>query len=254
LVLFYQPEIEIETGRIIGLEALVRWNHPTRGLIGPSEFVPVAEKAGLINLLGRWVLQEACRQAKTWMDMKIAPEFVAINISALQFKTPHELEKDIENVLAETGLPADRLECELTETVLMDASARHSDAVQGLRDRGIRISIDDFGTGYSSLDYLRRFPVDRIKLAQAFVIDIETDPGSGAIIRAALGLARELGLGVIAEGVETREQLELLTSWGCREAQGYYFAPAMPVQEVTEKLRRNATKYALNTPTILASA
>jgi len=240
LVLFYQPEVEIETGRILGLEALVRWNHPTRGLIGPGEFIPAAEKNGLIIALGGWVMREACRQARVWMDMQILPDFVAVNVSALQFRTPHELEKDISSALAESGLPACKLEIELTETGVMDTSRRHGDALQRLREQGIRIAIDDFGTGYSSLDYLRRFPASRIKIAQSFVMDLETNYGSGAIVRAALGLARELNLAVVAEGVETKEQLALLKSWGCREAQGYYFAKPLPVKEVTELLRKGS--------------
>jgi diguanylate cyclase (GGDEF)-like protein/PAS domain S-box-containing protein len=236
--LYYQPEVEIDTGRILGLEALVRWHHPRRGLLGPGEFIPAAEKSGLIVALGRWVLREACRQARTWLDMGIAPEFIAVNLSILQFKSTQDLEKDIAEARAEFTLPPRMLELELTETVLMDATRRNSDIVQRLRDHGVRIAIDDFGTGYSSLEYLRRLSVDRIKIAQAFVTDLDAEASSGAIVRAALGLARELGLGVIAEGVETKAQLELLRSWGCREVQGFYFAEPRPAQEITKLLRQ----------------
>jgi diguanylate cyclase (GGDEF)-like protein/PAS domain S-box-containing protein len=237
LELHYQPEVELETGDIVGVEALVRWNHPDKGLIGPHDFIVAAERAGLIIDLGRWVMREACRQTKIWMDMQVAPTFMAINISALQFKTPGELENDVAAVLAEFGLPPDKLELELTETVLMDASRRNSETLHRLRDRGVRIAIDDFGTGYSSLDYLRCFHVDRIKIAQNFVSDLETVQGNQAIVRAALGLARELGLKVVAEGIETREQLDLLKSWGCQEGQGYYFARPLSAEHVTQLLR-----------------
>jgi diguanylate cyclase (GGDEF)-like protein/PAS domain S-box-containing protein len=244
LELFYQPEVDLETGDILGLEALVRWNHPSGGLILPGEFVLAAERAGLIIELGLWVMREACRQARAWMDMQIAPAFVAINLSALQFKTPEQLERDIAGALAENRLPAQMLELELTETVLMQASRRNSETLLRLRHQGIRIAVDDFGTGYSSLDYLRCFHVDRIKIAQNFVSDLETVQGDRSIVRASLGLARELAIGVIAEGIETREQLVLLKSWGCREGQGYYFTRPLPAREVTELLRKRRGQYA----------
>jgi len=244
LALFYQPQVDLESGDIMGLEALVRWRHPSKGLTGPDEFIRAAERAGLIIELGRWVMREACRQARAWIDMQVDPGFVAINISALQFKTPHELEKDLASALAEARLPPNRLELELTETVLIDASHRHGETLQRLRDQGVRIAIDDFGTGYSSLDYLRRFPVDRIKIAQSFVSDLRTVQGNRAIVRAALGLARELDLGVVAEGIETADQLALLKSWGCREGQGYYFARPRPAEDVTALLRNRRRLYA----------
>jgi EAL domain-containing protein (putative c-di-GMP-specific phosphodiesterase class I) len=243
LELFYQPEVDLETGDIIGVEALLRWNHPVKGLVAPGEFVAGAERAGLIIELGRWVMREACRQARAWLDMQVAPAFVAINLSALQFKTPEELEKDVAAALAEHALPAQMLEIELTETVLMGASRRNGETLHRLRDRGVRIAIDDFGTGYSSLDYLRCFRVDRIKIAQNFVADLERVQGDQAIVRAALGLARELGLGVIAEGIETGEQLALLKSWGCREGQGYYFARPMPAKDVELLLRNRIGRF-----------
>lgn len=237
LELFYQPEVDLQTGDIIGVEALLRWNHPQRGLLRPHEFVPAAERAGHIIELGRWAVREACRQAREWIDASIAPDFVAINLSALQFKTPGQLEKDIAAALQEYRVPPQRLELELTETVLMDASRRSNETLLRLREQGVRVAIDDFGTGYSSLDYLRRFHVDRIKIAQNFVADIEKVPGVRAIVRAALGLARELGLGVIAEGIETQEQLELLKSWGCNEGQGYYFARPLRADDIAKLLR-----------------
>jgi len=246
LELFYQPEVDLNSGDITGLEALVRWHHPTKGLLAPSEFIPAAERGGFIIDLGRWVMGEACRQAKAWVDLQIAPEFVAVNLSALQFKTPDELEKDIAKALSDHQLPPGMLELELTETVLMQTSQRNSDCLRSLRDKGIGIAIDDFGTGYSSLDYLRRFPAERIKIAQHFVADIESSHGNRTIVRAALGLARELGLGAVAEGIETHGQLMLLKSWGCREGQGYYFARPLPAAEATQLLRSRRGLYAVD--------
>jgi EAL domain-containing protein (putative c-di-GMP-specific phosphodiesterase class I) len=184
----------------------------------------VAERTGLISALGEWVLREACRQVKEWTVEGYDLRVVAVNLSTVQFKRAFELEAGIAAILAETRLPPDKLELELTETVLMSATRDHNDVLQRLRGRGVRIAIDDFGVGYSSLDYLRRFPVDRIKVAQEFVGRVASEPGSAAIVRAAIGLARELGVTLVAEGVETREQLDLLKEWGCREAQGFYFA------------------------------
>ena len=235
LFLLYQPQVEIETGRIVGLEALVRWRHPTKGIIGPGEFIPVAEKNGLIVALGKWVMREACGQTKQWLDVGIAPQSIAVNLSGLQFKTAVELERTIATILAETGVPPRLLELELTESVLMDASRQHNDVLIRLRQTGLRISIDDFGTGYSSLDYLRRFPIDRIKIAQVFITDLGT-PENTAIVRAAIGLARALSIEVIAEGVENVGQLALLKEWGCRYVQGYCYAKPLSVPKATELL------------------
>jgi diguanylate cyclase (GGDEF)-like protein/PAS domain S-box-containing protein len=235
--LVYQPQVDIVTGQIVGLEALARWCHPTLGTLGPGKFIPGAERNGLIVPLGRWVLGEACRQTKQWLDAGIAPSLVAVNLSGIQFKMPLQLEKDIAAALAESGLPPQFLELELTESVLMEASLAHNDVLLRLRKAGHRISIDDFGSGYSSLDYLRRYPVDRIKIAQTFISDIGLESGNDAIVRAALGLARELNTEVVVEGVETAAQLELLKSWGSRIVQGYYFAKPLPVHEVEVLLR-----------------
>jgi len=236
--LMYQPQVEIETGRIVGTEALARWQHPVRGLIGPSAFISTAERTGLITGLGHWVLREACRQTKAWIDAGMANGVTAVNLSSVQFKRAYELEASIVAILAETGLPGSALELELTETVLMVATRDHSDVLLRLRERGVRLAIDDFGVGYSSLDYLRRFPVDRIKVAQEFVRTIETEPGSAAIVRATIGLARELGIALVAEGVETKAQLDLLRGWGCREAQGFYFAEPLTAEFLTPLLAR----------------
>jgi diguanylate cyclase (GGDEF)-like protein/PAS domain S-box-containing protein len=237
LFLVYQPQVDMETSRLVGLEALVRWNHPTRGVLLPSEFLRVAERSGLIVKLGNWVLRSACRQAEQWLGSGVALPPVAVNVSALQFKASRDLENEIEAVLAETRLSPRSLEIELTETALMGSSSGHDNVVERLRARGLRIAIDDFGTGYSSLLYLRRFPVDRIKVAQEFVKDIGIEPNDTAIVKAAIGLARELGIGVMAEGVETADQVQLLHEWGCRQAQGFYFAAPMPAEDVLPLLR-----------------
>ena len=237
LFLMYQPQIDIDTGCFVGVEALARWHHPIRGLIPPGVFIPVAEQSGQIVALGRWVLQEACRQMKDWIDAGIAPPLIAVNVSGLQFKTPFELENEIAAILTETGLPPQRLELELTESVLMDASREHNDALLRLRKIGHRIAIDDFGTGYSSLEYLGRFPVDRLKIAESFVVDLTSEFSNSVIVKAAIGLARELNLDVVVEGVQTAEQLKRVRSWGCRNVQGYYFSKPLRAPELTALLR-----------------
>jgi diguanylate cyclase (GGDEF)-like protein/PAS domain S-box-containing protein len=235
--LMYQPQVDSDTGRIVGLEALLRWRHPRLGIVGPAEFIPVAEHSGQIVTLERWVLREACRQTRQWLDEGIAVPLIAINVSVIEFKTPLELEHSIAATLEEFGLSPQFLELELTEGVLMEASREHNNAMLRLRGMGLRIAIDDFGNGYSSLDYLRRFSVERIKIAQNFIADLGVSSGNRAIVRAALGLARELGLEVVVEGVETAAQLELLKAWGCRIVQGYYFAKPLPAADVTPLLR-----------------
>jgi diguanylate cyclase (GGDEF)-like protein len=238
LFLLYQPQIDIETGRITGLEAVIHWNHPNLGEIAADAFVATAERSGLIVALGHWMMREACRQIRAWLDAGIDPCVVAMNISRLQFKTPLELERDIATILTETGLAPDRIELEVTESVLTEASREHNDVLVRLRQSGLRLAIDDFGTGYSSLGYLRQFPVDRIKIAQLFVRDLRVVADYAAIVKATIGLALALDLNVIATGVETAEQLELLRAWGCREAQGAYFAPPLPPDAITGLLRR----------------
>ncbi len=236
LFLLYQPQVDIQTRRIAGLEAVVRWNHPGRGEIGADEFVPMAEQSGLIVALGHWTIREACRQTRKWLDAGIDPCLVAMKVSRLQFKTTGELEGDIAAILAETRLTANRIELEVTESVLMELSREHHDALVRLRRSGLRLAIDDFGTGYSSLGYLQRFPVDRIKIAQVFIRDLGVVGDHAAIAKATVSLALALDLNVIATGVETKEQLELLKKWGCREAQGSHFASPLPPDAITELL------------------
>jgi diguanylate cyclase (GGDEF)-like protein/PAS domain S-box-containing protein len=235
--LVYQPQVQIATGKIVGLEALVRWQHPTRGVIEPSGFIPAAEKNGMIVALGDWVLREACSQTKRWLDAGIAPEHVSMNVSALQFKTAVELEQRVDEIITASGVPTNRIEIELTESALMEATQKHAEVLMRLRNSGLRIAIDDFGNGYSSLDYLRRFRVDRIKIPQNFVTDLGVVSENAPIVRATIGLARELDIIVIAEGVETAAQFGLLKAWGCQEIQGYYFSEPLSVPEVTAFLR-----------------
>jgi len=237
LFLVYQPQVRATSGRIIGVEALVRWRHPRRGILMPGDFLPVAESSGLIGELGRWVLREACRQGRMWVDGGIVPGTISVNISTAQFKDPLELERLIVTVLAETGLPPALLELEITENTLIAFSAEHREMIQRLRKAGIRFSLDDFGTGYSSLNYLRQFSVDRIKIAREFVSELSNNDKAASIVRLILGLSREFGNEVIAEGVETREQLHLLRDWDCPDMQGFLFARPMSAEAVVPFLK-----------------
>jgi diguanylate cyclase (GGDEF)-like protein len=237
LFLVYQPAVVLTTGAIVGMEALVRWRHPRHGVLGPDLFIPVAERMGLIRGLGRWVLHEAARQLRVWDDQGLPKIRMGVNVSALQFKAQEVLQADIEAALEAAGLPHWRLELELTESALIAASEA-GDILSRLQHAGVRIAIDDFGTGYSSLDYLRRLPAHRIKIAQTFVRHLDSSPGDAAIVKATIGLARDLGMSVIAEGVETEAQLQRLLGWGCGEAQGYYFDKALTVEEAAERLGR----------------
>jgi diguanylate cyclase (GGDEF)-like protein len=237
LFLLYQPQVAIETGRITGLEALVRWHHPQLGELGADVFMPGAESTGVVAALGQWVLLEACRCVRSWLDEGIAAVRVGVIVSRPQFKAPLELERDIRTALAAAGVPPNLLEIELKESVLMDASHEQNQLLVRLRDSGVSIAIDDFGTGYSSLGYLRRFPVDRIKIAQDFVKDLGIASGRAAIAKATIGLARDLGVAVIAEGVERRDQVDALRGWGCEEIQGPYYSEPLDAEGVGHALR-----------------
>jgi diguanylate cyclase (GGDEF)-like protein len=237
LELYYQPQVELATGRVTGLEALVRWNHKTRGLLTPASFVPIAERTGAVLPLGNWVFDEACRQMKLWQAEGLAPKVLAVNVSGVQLKTGSELKREVEASLVKWNINPDDIELELTESVLMDVTQRHSDTLENLRRLGIKIAIDDFGTGYSSLKYLTTYPVNRLKLAQEFVFRVTVDYRNAAVVRAAIRLAHELGLGVIAEGVETEAQMRFLIGAGCEQAQGYYFSRPVKAAEATAILR-----------------
>ena len=237
LELFYQPQVEIGSGRIIGLEALVRWNHPKRGLIMPAIFIPIAEKSSIIQKLGSWVFDAACAQLAQWQEQGIAPRTLAVNVSGLQLKRFDDFERDIAGGLAKWNIAPGAVELELTETVLMDASQKHSDALQRLRQMGLRIAIDDFGTGFSSLKYLTIYPVNRLKIAQELVFGVTDDLRNATVVRAAIRLAHELGIDFIAEGVETRAQANFLRSAGCNHAQGYLYSRPVDANAATALLR-----------------
>ncbi len=237
LELYYQPQVELSTGRIVGLEALVRWNHKTRGLLTPGYFIPIAERTGVVLPLGHWVLEDACRQLKLWHAEGIAPQTLSVNVSGVQFKGASELEREVEASLTRWGIDPSNLELELTESVLMEATQRRSNTLQNLRQLGTRIAIDDFGTGYSSLKYLTTYPVNRLKLAQEFVYRVTVDYRNAAVVRAAIRLAHELGLDVIAEGVETEAQVRFLMAAGCEQAQDYYFSRPVTALKASELLR-----------------
>ncbi len=222
-MLQYQPKIKLETGAITGAEALVRWLHPERGLVPSSQFVPVAEDSGLILPIGRWVLREACRQARTWQDAGLPPLPVAVNISAVEFRDQNFLES-VRSILKESCLEPRCLELELTESVLMQHPEATASVLQALKFMGVQLAVDDFGTGYSSLSYLRRFPIDALKIDQSFVREITSNPDDAAIVSAVINMGRSLRQRVIAEGVETREQFAFLQAQHCGEGQGYFFS------------------------------
>ena len=240
LQLWYQPQIELASGRLVGLEALIRWNHPTRGLLLPADFIPIAESSGNIFHIGQWVVEEACRQIRSWQHHGIVAPRVAANVSAGQFRLADDLDRVIADALARYGIAPDRLELELTEAALMETTQRHSVGIARLRRVGVRIAIDDFGTGYSSFDSLRADRIARLKIDPRFVRNIATNDDDATLVRAIIRLAQELGIEVIAEGVETAEQKAVLMSAGCRFAQGYHLARPMSVERTTEWMRRIA--------------
>jgi diguanylate cyclase (GGDEF)-like protein len=226
--LAYQPHVDIASGRLAGFEALLRWNHPERGVVPPAEFVPLAEEIGLIVPIGEWVLRTACREAARWPDPALT---VSVNVAAAQLAR-RNLAMQVRAALADSGFPPHRLELEVTETALLhDASAALA-TCEELRAMGVRISLDDFGTGYSSLTQLRSFPLDRVKIDRSFVREMESQPASAAIVRAVAGLGHALGLKTTAEGVETEGQLEELRAFGCTDAQGFLFSRPLPAADV----------------------
>lgn len=229
-LLYYQPQVDLETGRVIGMEALLRWQHPDLGLVQPTEFIPLLEDTGLIVPAGAWVLRTACTQARDWQDAGLGPGRVSINLSSRQFTGPDFLES-IKRTLAETGLSPDSLELEITENVIMDNAQQTIETLQSLHAMGTRLAIDDFGTGYSSLSYLKRFPIDTLKIDRSFIRDIASDPGDAAIVKAIIAMAHSLKRNVIAEGVETEEQLTFLRANHCNGIQGYLFSRPLPPAE-----------------------
>jgi EAL domain-containing protein (putative c-di-GMP-specific phosphodiesterase class I) len=229
--LFYQPKIRLADQRITGVEALMRWHHPQRGLLTPDQFVEVAEETGVIVGIGAWVIEQACFAARSLSTQTNAPIQMAVNISPRQFRDPN-LVRTVRRAIREAGIDPTQLEVEITETMLMEDADAAAFTVQRLHELGIRLAIDDFGTGYSSLNYLKRFPIDTVKIDRSFVMEIPGNPDDIAITAAVISMAHRLNLVVVAEGVETAEQLEFLTEHDCEYGQGYYFAKPLPLTEV----------------------
>jgi EAL domain-containing protein (putative c-di-GMP-specific phosphodiesterase class I) len=251
IFLVYQPQVRVRDGRIIGVEALVRWAHPKRGILMPDCFLSVAESSGLIAPLSEWILREACRQGRLWLDMGTMLGPISVNLGSAQFKAPLELEKTVFTILRVTGLPPDMLDLEITESTLINLSSENGEMIQRMRQAGIRFSLDDFGTGYSSLNYLRRFSIDRIKIAQEFISELSTSAEAASIVKLILALSRDFGKEVIAEGVETPEQFNLLQGWDCQNVQGFYFARPMSAEAIGPIL--NAGTITPSNPAALAS-
>ena len=230
-LLHYQPKVDLKTGAICGLEALLRWQHPEKGLVSPAAFIPVLEDTGLIVPVGEWVMREVCAQIRVWQRQGLSMP-VAVNLSARQFQQK-ELEDTVRRVLQTTGVAASLLEFELTESMLMKDPEAAARTLRGLKEAGVKLSVDDFGTGYSSLAYLKRFPIDALKIDRAFIRDVTVDPDDAVIAQAIIGLGHSLKLKVIAEGVETEAQLDFLSTHHCNEIQGFYFARPLPVADCT---------------------
>lgn len=238
LTLHYQPSVALSSGRVTAVEALVRWLHPTRGMVPPDKFIPLADETGLIGEVGKWVLFEACRQAKAWHDDGIGGLRVSVNVSAVQFRQGG-LTRMVSDALAQTGLPPSCLDLEITESVLMQEADATIATLNALKAMGVHVSVDDFGTGYSSLAYLKRFPIDTLKIDKSFMREVTADSHNAAIVRTVIALAKSLGLESIAEGVETREQVEFLRAEGCDRLQGYYFSKPLPAPTLFDFVRRN---------------
>jgi EAL domain-containing protein (putative c-di-GMP-specific phosphodiesterase class I) len=236
-VLHYQPQVDGRTGRICGVEALLRWQHPERGRVQPQEFIALAEKSGLIVRLGEWVLRTACAQNRAWREAGLLCLPVAVNVSPVQLQQP-DLAETVARALEETGLAPACLRLEITEGAVMQDAKMTINVLRDLRELGVEISVDDFGTGYSSLSYLKRLPIDEVKIDRSFVHDVPGDPDDAAIVAAIIALAQALNLRVVAEGVETQEQLAFLRERGCHVMQGYLFARPMPAHEFEALLRQ----------------
>lgn len=242
-LLHYQPQLELKTGQIIGIEALLRWQHPDLGLVYPAEFIPLAEETGLIVPLGEWVLRTACAQNRTWRAAGLPPITMAVNLSARQFQH-HDLVETIARILKETDLEPGGLEVEITESIAMQNADYTIVILKELKDMGIQISLDDFGTGYSSLSYLKKFPLDTLKIDQSFIRDLSSEANDAAIANAVIVLAHSLKLNVLAEGVETREQETFLKDKGCDRYQGYLFSNPLPAPVLETLLRQQIQKSA----------
>jgi EAL domain-containing protein (putative c-di-GMP-specific phosphodiesterase class I) len=236
----YQPIVSLETGKIRAVEALLRWEHPRRGIVGPVRFIPIAEETGLIVPLGEWVVHEAARQARAWLDAGLDPGVVSVNLSARQFRQ-EGLVRTVSRVLEETGLPPQRLEMELTESMVMHNVETAIATLQGLKSLGLSLSVDDFGTGYSSLSYLKDLPIDTLKIDRAFVRDIGTgaETEDGILAQAIISLGHAMHLKVIAEGVETDAQVRFLKRHACDQVQGFLYGEPVPPGEFARLLERS---------------
>ncbi len=243
--LHYQPKVDLRTGAITGAEALIRWTHPTRGPVSPVQFIPIAEECGLILPISQWVLREACQQARAWVDAGLPTISMAVNISSMEFRDDSFLDR-VFTILEETGLDPRSLELELTEGVLMKRAQSAASVLQTLRARGIQIAVDDFGTGYSSLSYLMKFPIDALKIDQSFVRQITTSPNETSIVTAVISMGRSLKLRVVAEGVETQEELAFLRAHHCDEAQGYFFSRPIAPGEFGKLLEAGVSEAVLH--------
>jgi EAL domain-containing protein (putative c-di-GMP-specific phosphodiesterase class I) len=237
----YQPKIDLRTGEITGVGALLRWKHPERGLIQPLKFVPIAEESGLIVPIGHWVLLEACRQACLWTVAGLPPVRIAVNVSALQFASKDFL-SSVRAALISTGMDPRNLELELTETVLTEDAQSDMHTLHALKAIGVQLAVDDFGVGYSSFSYLRKFPLDALKVDRSFINDISSNPDNAMILSALINIGTSLKHRVIAEGVETEEQLHFLQKEGCSEGQGYFFSRPIIAEQFAEFLERGVTE------------
>jgi EAL domain-containing protein (putative c-di-GMP-specific phosphodiesterase class I) len=235
-VLHYQPQVSLVDGRVIGFEALIRWPHPQLGDISPTRFIPIAEDTGLISAIGEWVLRSACAQLKRWHDAGHEQLTVAVNMSARQINQ-NDIPALVRAALQQSGLAAERLELELTESALLSSASGVIDKLRAVKAMGVSLAIDDFGTGYSSLGYLKRYPIDIIKIDRSFTIDVNANAEAASIAGAIIAMAKSLGMKTVTEGLETDEQLRFFRSLGCDAMQGHYFAAALPAQEIDRCLR-----------------
>jgi EAL domain-containing protein (putative c-di-GMP-specific phosphodiesterase class I) len=240
-LLHYQPKLDLRTGAIAGVEALVRWQHPDWGMVSPAQFIPLAEETGLIVQIGEWVLRTACEQSRKWREEGIPALRIAVNLSARQF-AQKTLLRDVGRIIAESGLTPESLELEITESLVMHNPEQATQTLEELKAMGISLSIDDFGTGYSSLSYLKRFPLDCVKIDRSFIKDIPVDADDMAITKGVIALGHSLRLKVVAEGVETAEQLDFLRANDCDELQGFFFSKPLPSEEVTTFLKNHTPK------------
>jgi len=235
--LHYQPKVDLRTNQVCGLEALIRWKQPGRGYISPMQFIPVAEETGLISRIGEWVFREVCRQISEWEAQSLPPMPIAVNLSPRQLIEGH-ITETISRILAETATPAARIVLEVTETAMMQEIKKAATILDELRHLGLKIAVDDFGTGYSSLAYLKRLPINSIKIDRSFVRDVTIDTDDAAITRTIIAMGHNLGLKVIAEGVETQEQMNFLRECNCDEVQGFLIATPLPPEEIVQYIRR----------------